>query len=202
MDASTVSLVVLFVISVVPFVPTEVTLVGMGVLAADQDTSIAPIILVAASGCLLGDYLLYATGRKTGGAALTRLRRRPSVEAGLLWLSAHIERRPLPVLVAARWLPAGGTVGSLLAGTLRWPRVLFLVASTIGVTLWSTYAVLLGYLGGAIMREPVVSFALSAGLALVLGSVAAAVLRRRAGHDLGYARRTTGRPAVHTPEQA
>ncbi|MEU6645102.1 DedA family protein [Saccharomonospora sp. NPDC046836] len=202
MDVSTVSLLVLFVIAVVPLAPTEVTLVGMGVVAAAQDGPLTPIILVASAGCLLSDYLLYLAGRRGGPRALQRLRRRPNADATLRWLTRRVERRPATALVIARWLPAGGTGGSLLAGSLRWPLPMFLMASAIGVTLWSAYATLLGYLGGTFVQEPFVSLGLSLAIAVVLATTVAVLFRRRTGHDLGYASRTSGGTAVHPPKPA
>ncbi|MBK1785038.1 DedA family protein [Prauserella cavernicola] len=202
MDVSTLSLLALFLIAAVPLAPTEVTLVGMGVVAATTDGPVAPIILVASAGCLLCDYLLYVVGRRGGPLALDRVRRRRAGDATVRWLSRHLDRRPVAVLVIARWLPAGGTAGSLLAGSLRWPRSVFVVASVIGVTLWSTYAVLLGYLGGAVVEESALGLLLSLGVAVVLAVTVASVWRRRSGHDLEHARGTSGGTAVHPAEQA
>ncbi|TKG69964.1 DedA family protein [Prauserella endophytica] len=202
MDVSTLSLLALFVIAAVPLAPTEVTLIGMGVVAAAKDGPIAPTILVASAGCLLCDYLLYVTGRRGGSRALARVRRRRSADTTIRWLTARLERRPVAVLVIARWLPAGGTAGSLLAGSLRWPRAAFLTASVIGVILWSTYAVLLGYLGGSMVDESLMSLLLSLAVAAVLTALVAAVWRRRTGHHLDYARGTSGGTAVHPAEQA
>lgn len=179
MDVSTVSLLILFAVAAVPLVPTEVALVGMGVAAAERDTSLAPVVLVAVAGCLLSDYLLYAAGRHGGARALDRLSGRAGVRACVRWIEHYAGRRPVAVLVMARWLPAGGTVGSLLAGSLRWPRGVFLLASATGVTLWSTYTAALGYLGGWLFSDPLVSFATSALAVLVLGLVAGAVFQAR-----------------------
>ncbi|PRX44744.1 membrane protein DedA with SNARE-associated domain [Prauserella shujinwangii] len=202
MDASTVSLLVLFVISAVPFAPTELALIGLGVAAAEQGGSLVPVVLVAAVGCLVCDLVLYATGRRGGAWALRRVRARPGPAASLRWLTDRIERNPVPVLVIARWLPAGGTAGALLAGSLRWPRTVFVTASAIGVTLWSAYAVALGYLGGRIVEEPLVSLVVSLGVAVALASVAGAAFRLRTGHDLVHASGTAGGAALHPAEQA
>ncbi|OQO93242.1 hypothetical protein B1813_12360 [Saccharomonospora piscinae] len=147
------SLLLLFAVAVVPLVPTEVVLIGMGVAAADGGRSLVPVVAVAAVGCLISDYLLYTLGRRGGARLLDRLRSRAAAEQTAQWITRHLERHGLPALVAARWLPAGGTVGSLLAGTLRWPRGRFVAASAIGVTLWCTYAGLLGYAGGTALRR-------------------------------------------------
>ena len=161
----------LFVVSLVPLLPTEVTILGMGIEAAQGGTSLALVIAVASAGCLASDQALYALGRSGGRAALDRLSRRKKIAAGLGWLDGRLQRHPRPVLVVARWLPSGGTVGALLAGSLRWPRAEFFTASAVGVTLWTSYAAFLGYAGGRIVTEPGISLLLSLAVALVLGSV-------------------------------
>ncbi|OZM73345.1 hypothetical protein CFN78_10895 [Amycolatopsis antarctica] len=179
MDASTAALLVLFVIALVPLVPTEVALLGMGVAAAQGQAELLPAIVVAAVGCLLSDQVLYQLARHRGVTVLDRLRRRRNVDNGLRWIDRHAEDHLHAILVIARWLPSGGTVGSLLAGAMRWPRMQFLTASAIGVTLWSGYVALLGYLGGQFVQEPGVSLLISLAIAAALGACLSAVVRRR-----------------------
>ncbi|WP_199429942.1 DedA family protein [Qaidamihabitans albus] len=202
MDVSTVSLLALFGIAVVPLLPTEVALIGLGVAAAARGDSLLPVILVAAAGCLISDHVLYTLGRHGGASALDRVRRRSSVDAGVRWLLRHLERRPVSVLVIARWLPSGGTAGALLAGSLRRPQIGFLVASSVGVLLWSTYAAALGYLGGQFVREPGISLLVSLGVAALLALVVAALVRNRTGQDLRHASGTAGGAALHPAEPA
>jgi membrane protein DedA with SNARE-associated domain len=179
MNGTTVALLVLFVVALVPLLPTEVVLIGMGVSAAQSETSLLPVIAVAAAGCVVSDLTLYGLGRAGGPQVLTKLRRRPSIDAGLGWLDEHLGRHPRPALVVARWLPSGGTVGALLAGSLRWPMATFLSASAIGVTLWTSYVALLGYVGGELTEQTGVSLLLSFGVATLLGSGIAFALRHR-----------------------
>jgi membrane protein DedA with SNARE-associated domain len=170
-NGSTAGLLVLFVVALVPLLPTEVTILGMGIAAAQGGTSLALVIAVASAGCLASDQALYALGRFGGRAALDRLSRRKKIAAGLGWLDGRLQRHPRPVLVVARWLPSGGTLGALLAGSLRWPMAEFFTASAVGVTLWTSYVAFLGYAGGRIVTEPGISLLLSLAVALVLGSV-------------------------------
>lgn len=169
MNLSTTELLVLFVVALVPLLPTEVTLIGMGVASAQNDSTLVPVILVAAAGCLVSDLVLYTLGRSGGSGMLTKLRRRPSIDAGVGWVDGHLQQHPRPVLVIARWLPSGGTIGALLAGSLRWPVAVFATASAIGATLWVSYATLLGYLGGQLVQQPGISLLFSLGVAAALG---------------------------------
>ncbi|MFE0021761.1 DedA family protein [Amycolatopsis sp. NPDC059021] len=179
MNGSTTGLLVLFVVSLVPLLPTEVTIIGMAVAAARGGPPLALVIGVAAAGCLVSDQVLYLLGRSGGQALLARLSRRRRFAAGIGWLDGRLQRHPRPVLVVARWLPSGGTVGALLAGSLRWPLREFLTASAIGITLWTSYVALLGYAGGQLIAEPGIGMALSLAIALILGSVLTLGIRRR-----------------------
>jgi membrane protein DedA with SNARE-associated domain len=177
------ALVTLLVVSVVPLLPTEPVLAAMGVLAATNHTTPAVVIAVAAVGCSMSDHLLYGLGRATGARVLNRLRRKTSVDTAARWLQDNAARWGTAVLIAGRWLPGGGTVGAVLAGTLRWKLSRFTPASLIGSTLWSTYVGMIGYLGGSIAGEPMVGLLLSlavAGLTTGLGTV----LLQRAGRRL------------------
>lgn len=173
------ALVTLFVVGLVPLAPTEPVLVGMGVFAASGHLPLPAVIATAAVACSLSDHFLYAVGRVAGSRVLHRLDRRPSVTAAHDWLSTRVTRWGAPVLVFGRWLPAGGTVGALLTGTLRWRLARFTPASVLGSTLWSTYVALIGYLGGALTGQPLTGLLVSLGGAAVLG-VGGSMLAKRA----------------------
>jgi membrane protein DedA with SNARE-associated domain len=163
------ALITLFLVGLVPLAPTEPVLVGMGVFAAAGHLPLAWVIVTAAVACSLSDHFLYLVGRVAGARALRRLDRRPSVTAAHDWLSTRVTRWGAPVLVVGRWLPAGGTIGALLTGTLRWRLVRFTPASVIGSALWSTYVALIGYLGGALTGQPFAGLLVSLAIAAVLG---------------------------------
>jgi membrane protein DedA with SNARE-associated domain len=176
-SSTVTALITLFVVGLVPLAPTEPVLVGAGVLAASGRLPLIDVIVVAAVACSLSDHLLYVVGRVGGVRALRRLSTRPSVTAAHDWLSTRVARWGAPVLVVGRWLPAGGTIGSLLTGTLRWRLIRFSPASVIGSVLWSVYVALIGYFGGTITGQPVLGLLVSLGIAAVLGLVCSLVVK-------------------------
>ncbi|AXB45748.1 DedA family protein [Amycolatopsis albispora] len=180
------ALLALFVIAVVPLLPTEVALIGLAATAAQQEESVLPVLVVAVTGCLVSDQLVYLAGAR-GTGLVDRLRRRPSVASGLHRLAETSERHPRAPLVLIRWLPGGGTIGALVAGALRWPFRHFLAASAIGVTLWCAYIATIGYLGGSLIDEPAVGLLASLAVAVGLGALLSLVDRVRQGRrgDLG-----------------
>jgi membrane protein DedA with SNARE-associated domain len=150
----------------------------MGVSAAQHQTSLLSVIVVAAVGCVLSDHSLYGVGRFGGLRVLTRMCKRPGINAGVKWIDGHLRRHPRSVLVVVRWLPSGGTVGTLLAGSLRLPITAFLPSSVIGATLWTSYVAMLGYLGGRIVQQPEISLLLSLGVATLLGAAITFAVKR------------------------
>lgn len=199
MNSSATELVTLFVAGLVPLLPTEPVLVGMGVLAAASHgrLSLVAVILVAAVACSISDHLLYFLGRFVGVRTLDWLAgKRPAVAAASDWLGHRITRWGAPILVVGRWLPAGGTIGAVLTGTLRWRLVRFTPASVIGSTLWSTYVALIGYLGGTLTGQPLAGFLVSLGVAAVLGAGCSVVVRRAYRNRLARAATSEEQPLV------
>ena len=179
------SLLTMFVVAVVPLVPTEAILTSFAVLVATSHGNPLPLLAVSAIGCSISDHVLYGFGRFGGARVLDRVSRRPSATAVVDWVSRNIDRWGVPILIAGRWLPAGGTVGAVLAGTLRWKLARFSPTSLAGSTLWSAYVITLGYLGGTVAGDPVTGMILSLGVALLIGFTTSVVVqrnhRRRAG---------------------
>lgn len=177
MDAATTSLLVLFVVSVVPFAPTEVVLIGYGVLAAAGELPLGWVIVVAAVGCTVADFVNFGVGRGLGMRALRRFNRSSGSRAVVAWTAGQLADRGESILVAIRFVPGGGIIGAVLAGSLRWPRRRFLPVAVIGATLWSAYAALLGYVGGQVVTEPALAILVSLGVALVISVPAGMAIR-------------------------
>src|SRR5689334_19751114 len=185
-DAGTVGV---FAAAVTPFVPTEPVLIGAGALAATGHANLAIVVAVATAGCCISDHLLYFAARTLGGRAGASISRRGATRR----LAEQLSRWGPGALVIGRWLPGGGTVAALLAGTLRWPLARFTPASALGCALWSSYAVLLGYLGGTLTDNPLVG---------LLGSLLLAVAIALAIHHFGSPGCSSTGPATRPPSTA
>jgi len=164
---------------VVALAPTEAVLIGYGVLAAAGELPLGWVIVVAAVGCTIADFVNFGLGRGLGVRALKRFNRSAGSRALVSWTAGQLADRGESILVAIRFVPGGGIVGAVLAGSLRWPRRRFAPVAVIGAALWSAYAALLGYVGGQVVSEPVLALVISLGVALVI-SVPAGVLIRAA----------------------
>ncbi|MER5261469.1 VTT domain-containing protein [Actinosynnema sp. NPDC002837] len=161
--------VVLFVVAVVPLAPTEAVLIGYGVLAASGELSLTAVIAVAALGCTLSDFVNFGVGRGVGLRALERVGRRPGPRAVIAWTAERLATRGESILVAVRFVPGGGLVGAVLAGSLRWRLRRFAPIAAVGATLWSAYTATLGYFGGQLFTDPVVATLVSFAVATLVG---------------------------------
>lgn len=117
------------------FLPGEVALVT---LASANTGSQLPMILVVATGAVLGDHVGYVIGRRWGqGLVETRLVQRLGVHRWDL-ATASLRRRGVPALLVSRVIPVVRTVMPAAAGAaaMRYPG--FLAASALGALCWAS----------------------------------------------------------------
>jgi membrane-associated protein len=182
------SLVVLFLVAVVPLAPTEAVLIGAGVLAATGAVPLYLVVLVAAVGCLVSDLINFTAGRRMGMRALDKVNRNTRARAMVVWTADRLASRGETILIAARFLPAGGIVGALLTGALKWPLRRFVPVAAVGSALWSLYPATVGYVGGQLVDEAWLAMLLSFGVATLISVPVGMVIRaRNASRTLSYA---------------
>jgi membrane-associated protein len=188
MSTTAASLVVLFLVAVVPLAPTEAVLIGAGVLAASGEVPLYLVVAVAAAGCLASDMINFTMGRRMGMRALDRVNRNAKARAMVVWTADQLGSKGETILIAARFLPAGGIVGALLAGALKWPLRRFVPVAAVGSAVWSLYPATMGYIGGQIIDEAWLAMLLSFGVAMLISIPIGMVWRsRNASRTLSYA---------------
>lgn len=171
------ALLLLFVVTVIPFAPTEALLIGCAVKAASGDMSLTAVIAVAAIGCVVTDMINYIAGQRVGVSAIRRMSR-SSVRSAVEWIAERLSLHGQFVLVPLRWVPLGSMAGSVLAGSSRMPLPKFLGASALGSVLWSGYVAIIGYAGVGITNDPVLSLVLSFALVVALSAGTGMLIRR------------------------
>lgn len=167
-------LAVVFVVAgldaIVPFMPSESTVVACGVAAAGTGRPVLGLlVLVAAAGAYAGDQLSFRIGRRGRGLSERFSHRR--ARAVHAWVHRLLHRRGGLVIVFARYLPGGRSTTALAAGLVGYPAVRFHWYTAAGVLLWAVEAALLGYLGGAVFAgRPLAGLLLGwAGAAVITG---------------------------------
>lgn len=164
--------------ALLPFMPSETTVVTTAVLLGGDMPQLALLAVVATAGALWGDCLSYAIGRRFGTRAMKRLIRGDKGRKRYAWAQLMLHRHASTLVVAARFLPGGRVASSMSTGSLRFPFRRFVVLDLTGAGLWALTSTAIGYIGAASFgHEPVKGLLLAFALALVV--VAGVELTRR-----------------------
>ena len=161
---------------VVPVLPSESVVILGGVLAWQGRLHPVPLVAAAAVGAVLGDHMSYGIGRWTQQGRPQprgRDRRKSKVERLQAWAGEQLERRGPSVLIVARFVPGGRTAGTFMAGRTEFPLRRFTPATVLAGTLWATFAVALGYIGGSTFHDQTL---LATGLGILLAVAAAGLV--------------------------
>jgi membrane-associated protein len=176
-------LVVAYLDSVIPVVPSETCVIIGGVAASLDHQNIFAVIAAGAIGAFLGDNTAYQIGFRASGWFDRRAERKPKFATKLLWAQQQIKERGGMLLITARFIPGGRTALTLSSGITRQRRWWFVGWITVAVIIWATYAALLGRIGGeAFENDHTKAFLLAFGLAIgtnILIEVARHVYKKR-----------------------
>ena len=164
--------------SVVPIVPSETTVIIGGVAAGAGDQQLLLVIAAGAIGAFIGDNLAYSIGQLFHQRIARRAERRPKTRQRLDWASDQVHERGGLLLVTARFIPGGRTALTVSCGLTRQPRQWFTGWVAIAVTIWATYAAVLGAVfGRALQDNHTAAFLIAFGTALVV-NIAIEVARK------------------------
>jgi membrane-associated protein len=176
-------LVLVFVVAgldaVLPFMPSESTVVAVAVVAAGTGSpDPVALVAVAAAGAFVGDRSAYVIGRRGHRMVAARLDRGRRSRAVHAWVHRLLHSRGGVVIVFARYLPGGRSVTAFSAGVVGYPAVRFGWYTAVGVLVWAGEAVLLGWAGGALFADrPLLALAAGWGGAVLVTGIAALIQR-------------------------
>ena len=148
-----VIVVIAFLDSVIPIVPSETCVIIGGIAAGQGAYPLWLVIVCGAAGAFLGDNAAYQIGRSAGPWFQRRGERKPKTKARLDWAAQQIRIRGGLLLITARFIPGGRTVLTLSCGITHQPRGWFMKWIFIAAMIWATYAALLGYIGGKAFQD-------------------------------------------------
>jgi membrane protein DedA with SNARE-associated domain len=143
-----VILVIAYLDSIIPVVPSETAVIIGGVAAGAGDQNLLMVIGAGAIGAFLGDNTAYLIGRRFAPWFERRADTREKTANRLLWAHDQIKKRGGLLLITARFIPGGRTALTLTSGITkqRWPWFAAWVA--VAAVIWATYAATLGYIFG------------------------------------------------------
>jgi membrane-associated protein len=165
-----------------PIVPSETVAITAGVLASTGDLEVLPSMLAAATGAFVGDNISFGIGHFLGEHTVNRYFSGAKAQRRLRWAERQLEERGSYIITVARFIPGGRTAITLSAGYVDFAWRRFLVFDAIACSIWGSYSVLLGYLGGSQFEDaPWKGLILAFALAIVVTVAIEAVryLRRR-----------------------
>lgn len=119
------------------------TVVALGGIAAHRGYLALPWVIVAAfAGGWLGDLTYFFLGRRHGSAFLARF---PALQPRAEKARRLVERHPVFVIVALRFLYGLRTVGPMVIGMSTVPVGRFLALNAFGALLWAVAVAVAGY---------------------------------------------------------
>ncbi len=167
--------------AVVPVVPSEVSVISAGVLAADGGPEVLLVVAAAALGAFAGDHLAYALGAGPGSRLLARTGGASRWRRSARRVEQQLAVRGGALIIAARYAPGGRTVVSTISGATRYPLRRFSAFTALAATAWALYVTGLGYLFGATFHgDPLLGLGL--GLGVAAGTTAAVEVARALVH--------------------
>jgi membrane-associated protein len=174
-----VILVIAYLDSMIPIVPSETMVILGGVSAGQGDLVLVLVIACGAVGAFLGDTSAYFIGRRFGPFVEKHVFGKPKGQARLAWANQQLKIRGGTLLLTARFIPGGRTVVTFSSGMTRQPLKRFLFFIAIAGSIWATYAALLGYIGGkAFADNHTVAFIVAFGCALSVSALIEVVRRQ------------------------
>lgn len=141
-------LLIAYLDSVIPVVPSETMVIVGGVAAGVGEQSLLLVIICGAVGAALGDNTAYLIGARLSGVIRRRAERSPKLARRLVWANEQIAFRGGPLLVTARFIPGGRTALTISCGITHQPKKWFVAWILVAVSIWATYAAVLGYVFG------------------------------------------------------
>ena len=136
-----------------PLLPSETVLNLAGAFSGSQGVpDVRWIFAAALIGAIIGDNLCFMLGSR-----LIRVVNQldPESRAGktIEWVRENQNKRAGVTIIVARFLPWARWVATILLGSVRYNWFLFFIYDTIGVLLWVTIGVGVGYVGGSILSD-------------------------------------------------
>lgn len=145
--------VLVFVVSaldaLLPFMPSEGTVMTVAVLLGPDWPSLGLLVAIAATGAFAGDLGGYWLARGAGPRALRRFEADDRRRRQLEWVRQRVHRHGPVLAIVGRYVPGGRVATGLACGSLHYPAGKFALFDAIGVTIWAVYAVAVGYLGAS-----------------------------------------------------
>lgn len=166
-----------------PPLPSEAILVGLAaLLLVPGGPNPWWLFAAAALGAFVGDNIAYRLGRHVGTNRFTWMRR-PVMARGFARAGTELERRAVPMILVARFIPVARVAVNLTAGATGYSQNTFRWLAAFSASLWAGYSMAVGALAGSWFHEnPLLGMAVavvvSTAMGLLVDTVVKAIQRR------------------------
>ena len=140
----------MFLDNIFPPIPSEIIIPSAGYTTSKGDLTLVGVIIAGSTGSLIAAMILYWIGRKIPEQHLFTfikhygkfLRIRVTdLEKALGWFNQHGHK----IVFFGRMIPAVRSLISIPAGMSKMPFGKFMIYSTFGTVIWTTFLAFLGY---------------------------------------------------------
>nr|WP_231375910.1 DedA family protein [Corynebacterium aquatimens] len=153
-----------------PLVPSETVINLAGAFSGSRGVP-NPWVLIGAvtAGAIIGDNLCYMLGSRLIGV-VNRLDPESKAGKAMEWVRVNMNQRAGVTIIVARFLPWARWIATIALGSVRYNWFLFFFYDTIGVLLWASIGVGVGYLGGTLFADyPLLAMAIGVTLGGLVG---------------------------------
>lgn len=152
-----------------PVLPSDTIVLGLGSVQGEPGTPFwVWVILVAAAGAVIGDFIAWNLGRWIGTDRF-RWMRRPAPQRSLVWARHELDKRGVLVIFVGRFIPGARVAINFVAGSTQFSLRRFLLIDTFASLLWASWLTGLGAVGTALFGNMLIAMAVGICVAIVLG---------------------------------
>ena len=134
--------------------PSEIVLPLAGILASEYNMNIILIILVSIIGGIVGSLTNYYLGYYFGNPLIYKLKKKyPKTKRAIKESYRWMEKYENISVMLSRLVPIARTFISIVAGVTRMGVWEFILYSSVGISLWNTILILIGFVIGDNMNQ-------------------------------------------------
>ncbi|MBE5962438.1 MAG: DedA family protein [Lachnospiraceae bacterium] len=128
-------------------VSSEIVLPFSGAFAASKGLPFPLVLIISVAAGILGTLICYAIGRSGGAILLERIQNRfPKTKKGIEASYDKFDHFGSYAVCFGRMIPLCRTYIAFIAGAAKQPLPIFISYSVVGIAIWNTILVGLGYL--------------------------------------------------------
>lgn len=132
-----------------PMMPSEVILPTIGILAAKGEITYFGSLISSVLGGLIGSLLCYFIGYYGGVVLIEKIKLKfPKTKNSIETINNWFEAYGKLAVFFTRLIPLTRTYISIIAGTVKFNKTTFILFSVMGIIIWNSILVSLGYFIG------------------------------------------------------